>query len=91
MVLLWLAQQGFTTEVLDRFPVRHGVFQLLVMNHFDGRDRRLNFAHSVVCIVLIVGRWVVLAWCRKSYLGPTKIMYISDDPIETVEYTWMNI
>ena len=29
---------------------------------------------------------MVLAWSRKSYLGPAEIMYMYDDgPIETVE------
>ena len=32
---------------------------------------------------------MVLAWSRKSYLGPVEIMYIYDDgPIETVECIW---
>ena len=35
---------------------------------------------------------MVLAWSRKSYLGPAEIMYMYDDgPIETVECIWVNI
>ena len=33
------------------------------------RDRRLDFVHSVVCSVSIVGAWVMLAWRRKSLFG----------------------
>ena len=33
------------------------------------RDRRLNFVHSVAFSVLIVGEWVMLAWCRKGLFG----------------------
>ena len=33
----------------------------------------------------------MLAWCRKSYLGPAEIMYMCDGPIETVECIWVNI
>ena len=45
--LLLLAQQDFTAEVRDRFPVGHSV-------HIDGRDRRPNFILSAVCRALIV-------------------------------------
>ena len=90
MALMLLAQQGFPAEVRDRFPAGHGVYQLLVKNQIDRRDRRPNFVLSVVCSALIVGVWVVLAWCRKSYLGPAKIMYMCDGPIETVECVWVN-
>ena len=38
----------------------------------NGRDKRLNFLHSVVCNALIVGDWVVLVLSRKSYLWPIK-------------------
>ena len=38
-----------------------------------GRDRRPNFVIFVVRSVLIVGGWVVVAWSRKSCLGPTEI------------------
>ena len=31
---------------------------------------------------------MVLAWSRKSYLGPVQIMYICGGPIETVECIW---
>ena len=34
---------------------------------------------------------MVLAWCRKSYLGPAEIMYMCDGPIETVECIWVDI
>ena len=34
---------------------------------------------------------MVLAWSRKSYLGPVQIMYICGSPIETVECIWGNI
>ena len=38
-----------------------------------GRDRRPNFVIFVVWSALIVGRWVVVAWSRKSCLGPAEI------------------
>ena len=38
-----------------------------------GRDRRPNFVIFVVWSALIVGRWVVVAWPRKSCLGPAEI------------------
>ena len=38
-----------------------------------GRDRRPNFVIFVVWSALIVGRWVVVAWSRKSCLGPVEI------------------
>ena len=34
----------------------------------NGKDKRPNFLHSVVCNALIVGDWVVLVLSRKSYL-----------------------
>ena len=34
---------------------------------------------------------MVLAWSRKSYLGPVQIMYICGGPIKTVECIWGNI
>ena len=52
--LLLLAQQDFTAEVRDRFPVGHSVCQRLVKNHINGRDRRPNFILSAVCRALIV-------------------------------------
>ena len=67
MVLLLLAQQGFTGVVGDGFPVGHGLCQVLVKSHIDRRDRRSNFVLSVVCSALIVGGWVVLVCRRKSY------------------------
>ena len=81
--------------------VGHGVCQLLVKTHIDGRDRRPNFVLFVACSALIVSgggvvgwccRWVVvvLAWCRKFYLGPAEIKYMFDGPIETVECIWVN-
>ena len=91
MALLLLAEQGFTTDVRDGFPVGHGLYQLILKNHIDGRDRRPSFVLSVVCSALIVDGWVVLAWCRKSYIGPAEIMYMCDGPIETVECIWVNI
>ena len=33
---------------------------------------------------------MVLAWCRKFYLGPAEIKYMFDGPIETVECIWVN-
>ena len=38
-----------------------------------GRDRRPNFVIFVVWSALIVSRWVVVAWSRKSCLGPAEI------------------
>ena len=38
-----------------------------------GRDRRPNFVIFVVWSARIVGRWVVVAWSRKSCLGPAEI------------------
>ena len=51
----------------------------------------VNCVHSVACSALIVNGWVMLAWIRKSCLGPTEIMYMCDSPIETVECIWVNI
>lgn len=100
--MLFLSEQGFIAEVssfssFHRFPVEYGVCQLFVKNHIDGSDRRPNFVLFVACSALIVSgggvvgwccRWVVvvLAWCRKFYLGPAEIKYMFDGPIETVEY-----
>ena len=42
-------------EVRDKFLAEHGVCQIPVKNHIDGRDRRPNFIFSVVCSSL---RWV---------------------------------
>ena len=47
-------------------------------------DLILFFLQFVV-LYLSVGGWVVLGWCRKSYLGPAEIMYMCDGPIETIE------
>ena len=80
-----LVQQGFPAEVRGRFLVGHGVCKLLVENHIDGRYRIPNFVLSVVCSVLIVGGWVLLAWCRISYLGPAEIMYMCDGRTKTVQ------
>ena len=41
-----------------------------------GSDRRPSFVF-VVWSALIVGGWVVVAWGRKSYLGPVKIAYFA--------------
>ena len=38
-----------------------------------GRDRRSNFFILVVWSALIVGKWVVVVWSRKSCLGPAEI------------------
>ena len=46
-----------------------GMMHLLCWKLHNVRDRRLNFVHSVVCSVLIVGGWVMLAWCRKGLFG----------------------
>ena len=81
--------------------VGHGLCQFLVKIHIDGRDRRPNFVLFVACSAVIVSgggvagwccRWVVvvLAWCRKFYLGPAEIMCMFDGPIETVECIWVN-
>ena len=37
------------------------------------RDRRPNFVIFVIWTALIVGGWVVVAWSRKSCLGPAEI------------------
>ena len=89
--LLLLAEQGFTAKVRDCFLVGYGTCQLLIKNQIDVIDRTPNFVLSVVFSALIVGGWMVLAWSRKSYLGPAEIMYMCDDPIETVECIWVNI
>ena len=41
----------------------------LLLKTNGGRDRRSNFVIFVVWSVLIVGRWVVVAWGINSYLG----------------------
>ena len=51
----------------------------------------VNFVHSLICSALIVGRQVLLAWSRKSYLGSSEIMYVCDSRIKTVESLWMSI
>ena len=38
-----------------------------------GRDRRPNIVAFVVWSPLFVSGWVVVAWARKSYLGPAEI------------------
>ena len=38
-----------------------------------GRNRRPNVVVFGVWSALIVGKWVVVAWGRKSYLGTAKI------------------
>ena len=48
----------------------------------------VNFVHSVVCSNLIVGGWM---WSRKSYLGPTEIMYMCDGHIDIIECIGVNI
>ena len=40
------------------------------------RDRRPNFVIFVVWSALIAGEWVVVAWSRKSSLGPAEIASI---------------
>ena len=39
----------------------------------EGRERRPNFVIFVVGSALIVGGWVMVAWSKKSSLGPTEI------------------
>ena len=51
------------------FPCRTRRIHWLCWKLHNLRDRRFNFAHSVVCSVLIVGAWVILAWCRKGLFG----------------------
>ena len=38
-----------------------------------GRDRSSNFIIYVVCSALIASGWVVVAWSKKSCLGPAEI------------------
>ena len=42
-----------------------------------GRDRTPHFVIFVVWIVLVVGRWVMVAWGKKSYLGPAEISSVA--------------
>ena len=50
------------------------IVNLLLKNN-EGRDRRpyCCWGFFVVWSALFVGGWVVVAWGRKSYLGPTEI------------------
>ena len=45
----------------------------LLIKANGGRDRRPNFVIFVIWTALIVGGWVVVAWSRKSCLGPAEI------------------
>ena len=38
-----------------------------------GRNRRSNFVVFVFLGALFVSRWMVVAWCRKSYLEPAEM------------------
>ena len=44
---------------------------------YMGRDRTPDFVIFVVWIVLVVGRWVMVAWGKKSYLGPAEISSVA--------------
>ena len=52
----------------------------LLLKNNEGRDRRPHFVFCcclffffVAWSAVFVGGWVVVAWVRKSYLGPTEI------------------
>ena len=45
----------------------------LLIKANGGRDRRPNFVIFEIWTALIVGGWVVVAWSRKSCLGPAEI------------------
>ena len=53
----------------------------LLLKNNEGRDRRPHFVFCCCCLffffvawsAVFVGGWVVVAWVRKSYLGPTEI------------------
>ena len=70
----------FNSAVRNRFLGRENmdlVFNFdivkLLLKTNAGRDRRPNFVIFVVWSALIAGRWVVVAWNRKSCLRPAEI------------------
>ena len=81
----WLANQ-VTVQVNEvRSQIRENVFLLLnsdimnlLLNTNGGRNRKPNFVIFVDWYTLIVGGWVLVgvlvAWSRKSCLGPAEIV-----------------
>ena len=85
LVVQWLTNQILTPVVQGRFAVRENMYLLFNSDTVNlvcdiligGRNRRPNFVTFVVWSTLIVGGWVVMrvlvAWSKKSCLGPAEI------------------
>ena len=74
-----LTCQTSNPAIKDRFPGGEydllfdvDILNLLLKNN-GRRDRGPHFVIFVVWSALIVNEWVVVAWGRKSYLGPDEI------------------
>ena len=80
LVASWLANQSSNSVVQDRSPGGEDMDLLfnsdivnLLLKTNGGRHRKPNFVIFVVWSAVIVDGWIVVAWSRKSCLGPAEI------------------